>query len=134
MYLYTMRILMLYLFVGTLYIGHAQKPLKKKYSGVYEGEIPEYSIFNGDESMKISKSTISISLTKETISVKIGKLTYGGTYTWKIENKEIIILSTLDALTISEKMTIDVKSKEMIRFGRSPQPNSRLLKVKKLKT
>jgi hypothetical protein len=119
------------LFLG--FFGHGQKPIKKKFRGLYQGEIPSYNVFNGENLWEISASVITIELSKSNITMKIGKLTYAGEYTWTLVNNEILISSKLEGLTIPEKITIDNKSKEMTRFGRSPQPNAQLTKAKKSK-
>ena len=112
---------------------YCQKSLKKKYRGTYEGEIPSYQVFNGDSPLEIAKTSISVELNKANIALKIGKLSYEGNLSINSTETEIIILAPIEGLSIPEKITLNKKTKEMIRFGRSPQPNAKLIKVKKSK-
>ena len=112
---------------------YSQKSLKKKYRGTYTGEIPSYQVFNGDSPLEIAKTSISVELNKANIALKIGKLSYEGNFSINSTETEFIILASIEGLSIPEKITLNKKTKEMIRFGRSPQPNARLIKAKKSK-
>lgn len=128
-----MRIWFVSLFLLVASFCYSQKSLKKKYRGTYEGEIPSYLVFNGNSPLEIAKTSISVELSKSKVSMKIGKLSYDGNLSMNSTETEIIILSSIEGLSIPEKITLNKKTKEMIRFGRSPQPNARLIKAKKSK-
>lgn len=128
-----MRFLLSISFLLIMFVGISQKPLKKKYRGNYVGSIPSYSVFVGEQPLIISKTDISIFLDKTTITMQVGKISYEGLLYWSIENNEIIINARIEGLSVPEKISVDLKTKEMVRIGRSPQPNSKLLKVKKSK-
>jgi hypothetical protein len=128
-----MRIWFVSLFLLVASFCYSQKSLKKKYRGTYEGEIPSYQVFNGDSPLEIAKTSISVELNKANIALKIGKLSYEGNFSINSTETEFIILASIEGLSIPEKITLNKKTKEMIRFGRSPQPNAKLIKVKKSK-
>jgi len=128
-----MRIWFICSFLLVATFCYSQKSLKKKYRGTYEGEIPSYQVFNGNSPLEIAKTSISVELSKSKVSMKIGKLSYDGNLSMNSTETEIIILSSIEGLSIPEKITLNKKTKEMIRFGRSPQPNARLIKAKRSK-
>ncbi len=128
-----MRIWFVSLFLLVASFCYSQKSLKKKYRGTYAGEIPSYQVFNGDSPLEIAKTSISVELSKDNIALKIGKLSYDGNFSINSTETEFIILASIEGLSIPEKITLNKKTKEMIRFGRSPQPNARLIKAKKSK-
>ena len=128
-----MRIWFICSFLLVATFCYSQKSLKKKYRGNYEGEIPSYQVFNGNSPLEIAKTSISVELSKSKVSMKIGKLSYDGNLSMNSTETEIIILSSIEGLSIPEKITLNKKTKEMIRFGRSPQPNARLIKAKRSK-
>ncbi|MFM8242071.1 MAG: hypothetical protein ACKN86_04650 [Crocinitomicaceae bacterium] len=128
-----MRIWFVSLFLLVATFCCSQKSIKKKFRGTYEGEIPSYQVFNGNSPLEIAKTSISVELSKSKISMKIGKLSYEGNLSLNSTETEIIILASIEGLSIPEKITLNKKNKDMIRFGRSPQPNARLTKVKRSK-
>lgn len=128
-----MRIWFICSFLLVATFCYSQKSLKKKYRGTYEGEIPSYQVFNGNSPLEIAKTSISVELSKSKVSMKIGKLSYDGNLSMNSTETEIIILSSIEGLSIPEKITLNKKTKEMIRFGRSPQPNAKLIKAKRSK-
>jgi len=98
---------------------------------MYEGEIPAYQILNGDSPLEIGKSFISVEFKKTKMLMTVGKLSYEGDLSCAPTENEVIILVSIEGLSVPEKFSLSKKTKKLIRFGRSPQPNADLIKVKK---
>jgi len=130
-----MKSLVLLLFLGlTAYQLEAQTVrIKRKFCKTYQGEIPAYRVQLGEEMVEIPSCKLELTLTKDSIIMQLGKLSMRNTYQLeKTDNpKEILILVARDNSDIPERMILQTKEKVIIRKGIFPQPEVKLIKVKK---
>jgi hypothetical protein len=115
--------------------AHAQKPIKKKILGTYQGKIEAYKINTGAQFIDVAETPISVDLRKTDLIFQIGRNTMKTDYTWKKQDKNIYLIRFIrDVDQTPEVLILNKKTKEILREGVSPQPNSKLLKVKKKNT
>jgi hypothetical protein len=126
------RWLFLILFLIVYAHSYAQKPLKKKYLGKYQGVIGSYKINTGSQFIDVAETTVSVDLQKNDLIFKIGRNSMTTPYSSeKKDKKSYLIRFTRDVDQTPEVLVLNKKTKEIVREGVSPQPNSKLLKVKK---
>ena len=61
------------------------KPLKRKYRGTYEGEIPAYNAIIGTNEVSVKSQNIKLSIVKDSLFLVIGQYNYANTY--ELQNK-----------------------------------------------
>jgi ribosomal protein L39E len=83
--------------------------------------------------VEIPSCKLELTLTKDSIIMQLGKLSMRNTYQLeKTDNpKEILILVARDNSDIPERMILKTNEKVIIRKGIFPQPEVKLIKVKK---
>jgi hypothetical protein len=111
---------------------NAQKSLKKRFLGLYEGEIPAYKINTGSQFIDVSSTPISLVLKKNEFVFKVGRNEMTGTYSWiKKDNKTIQIEFLRPEDETKEIVTLTKKTKQILREGVFPQPKATLKKSKR---
>lgn len=111
---------------------NAQKALKKKYCGSYEGEIAAYKINTGSQLIDVSSTTVSVKILKKELTFKVGRNEMIVPYKWiKKDKKSIQIEFTRMTDETKEILILNKKTKEILREGLYPQPKCVLKKVKK---
>lgn len=110
----------------------AQVKLKKKYFGLYEGEIGAYTIDSGTDLLMIQKSVIEIQFNKEgTLTQKIGEFSVSGTWKLFFEADNYYLFDVQIANQVmTERILLYKKGKKMSREGITPQPSA-ILNLKK---
>lgn len=105
--------------------------IKKKYLGVYSGEIPSYALELGQEVFQVQRSPIEIRLQAAGILVeKIASQEKKGTYLLMKEDKEGMYFEIrLDGQFIPESYILYKKDKRLERKGIYPQPDVFLKKI-----
>jgi hypothetical protein len=115
----------LLLFVLTCsFIGNSQE-IKKKYLGVFTGEIPSYALELGEEVFQVQSAQMEVQLKPEgTVVEKIDSKEIKGTYQWIKEDKNGIYFEVkLDGQFIPESYVLYKKEKRLERKGIYPQPD-----------
>lgn len=125
-----MRFCLLLLFFSCWYSGVSQE-IKKKYLGVYSGEIPSYALELGEEVYQVQSAPIEIRLSSEGVLVeKISSKELKGTYQLIKEDKNgIYFEAKLDGQFIPENYVLYKKDKRLERKGIYPQPDVFLKKI-----
>lgn len=119
-----MRFCLILLFFTCAYSGISQE-IKKKYLGVYSGEIPSYGLELGEEVYQVQSAPIEIHLKAEgVLTEKIEAKELKGTYQFIKEDKNgIYFEAKLDGQFIPENYVLYKKDKRLERKGIYPQPD-----------
>ena len=104
--------------------------LKKKFFGLYTGEIPKFQLDSGNEIVDIDSSKIAISITKDSISFIIGHSKRQGVYSVLFEGDNYFVLECpIDESIVNERVVVYKRGKRISRDGLYPQPNAFLYKA-----
>lgn len=125
-----MRFCLLLLIFVCSFDGISQE-IKKKYLGVYSGEIPSYALELGEEVFQVQAAAIEIQLNTEGVLIeKIDAKELKGRYQWIKEDKDAIYFEAkLEGQFISESYVLYKKDKRLERKGIYPQPDVFLKKI-----
>lgn len=125
-----MRFCLLFLIFISSFTGLSQE-IKKKYLGVYTGEIPSYALELGEEVFQVQTAAIEVQLSAEGVIVeKIASKEIKGTYQFIKEDKNAIYFEAkLDGQFIPESYMLYKKDKRLERKGIYPQPDVFLKKI-----
>lgn len=117
--------------VVTSYLS-AQKPLKKKFRGEYEGEIAAYKVNTGGQFIDVLSTPILLTIQKKDLIFKVGRNEMTVPYTWIKKDKKTIQIAFLRSVDeTKEVLILTKKTKYIIREGIYPQPNCLLKKIRK---
>ena len=109
------------------------KPLKRKYRGTYEGEIPAYNVIIGTKEVSVQSQTIELSIFKDSVFLVIGKYNYANTYKIQKNTNNLELRFEREGSGIEEVLILDPQTKSLTRKGLFPQPDA-ILKPKKKST
>ena len=109
------------------------KPLKRKYRGTYEGEIPAYNVIIGTKEVSVQSQTIELSIFKDSVFLVIGKYYYANTYKLQKNTNNLELRFEREGSGIEEVLILDPQTKSLTRKGLFPQPDA-ILKPKKKST
>ena len=125
-----MRFCLLFL-VFVCSLSASSQEIKKKYLGVYKGEIPSYALELGEEVFQVQSSVIEIQLQPAGIFLeKIASQVKKGTYQLIKEDKEGMYFEIrLEEQFIPESYVLYKKDKRLERKGIYPQPDVFLKKI-----
>lgn len=122
----------IFIFLVISAFSNAQKTLKKKFLGKYEGEIPAYKINTGSQFIDVSSASISITILKNELVFMVGRNEMTVPYSWIKKDKKTIQIEFLRSIDETQEIVIlTKKTKEIMREGVYPQPKCILKKVKK---
>lgn len=122
----------IFIFLVISAFSSAQKPLKKKFLGKYEGEISAYKINTGSQFIDVSSTSISLYIQKNELVFTIGRNEMTVPYSWIKKDKKTIQIEFLRSVDETKEIVIlTKKTKEILREGVYPQPKCILKKVKK---
>lgn len=122
----------IFIFLVISAFSNAQKTLKKKFLGKYEGEIPAYKINTGSQFIEVSSTSISITILKNELVFMVGRNEMTVPYSWIKKDKKTIQIEFLRSIDETQEIVIlTKKTKEIMREGVYPQPKCILKKVKK---
>ena len=125
------KVLILIFLVSTSFVS-AQKPLKKKFLGEYEGEISAYKINTGSQFIDVLATPVYLTIEKTELVFKVGRNEMTLPYTWtKKDKKTLEIVFTRSTDETKEILKLTKKTREIMREGLYPQPNCILKKVRK---
>ncbi|WP_430406096.1 hypothetical protein [Fluviicola sp.] len=119
-----MRFCLLLLVLTSSFSGNSQE-IKKKYLGVFTGEIPSYALELGEEVFQVQSAQMEVELKPEGILIeKIASKEIKGTYQFIKEDKSgIYFEAKLDGQFIPESYILYKKEKRLERKGIYPQPD-----------
>lgn len=119
-----MRFCLLLLVLTCSFSGNSQE-IKKKYLGVFMGEIPSYALELGEEVFQVQSAQMEVQLRPDgTVIEKIDSKEIKGTYQWIKEDKFGIYFEVkLDGQFIPESYVLYKKEKRLERKGIYPQPD-----------
>ncbi|MNK05376.1 hypothetical protein D3C87_232560 [compost metagenome] len=125
-----MRFCLLFFILICSFSGSSQE-IKKKYLGVYSGEIPSYALELEQEVFQVQSSVIEIQLQPAGIFLeKIASQVKKGTYQLIKEDKEGMYFEIrLEEQFIPESYVLYKKDKRLERKGIYPQPDVFLKKI-----
>ena len=129
-----LRLLSFIVFVTTIslpLLGQS-KPIKCKFRGVYEGQIPSYEVRLGQELVVVKAAEMRVYLDRDSIFFEIGTYRYASGYAREDKEKQFILTSPRNQSGIPEQLILDPKTKTMIRKGLYPQPDVTLTRTGKL--
>lgn len=107
------------------------KPLKRKYRGTYEGEIPAYNAIIGTNEVSVKSQNIKLSIVKDSLFLVIGQYNYANTYELQNKTNNIELHFEREGSGIQEVLILDAQTKNLIRKGLFPQPDAVLKRKKK---
>lgn len=111
---------------------NAQKPLKKRFLGKYEGVISGYKINTGSQFIDVSSASISLTIQKNELIFMVGRNEMSVPYSWIKKDKKTIQIEFVRTVDESKEIIfLTKKTKEILREGIYPQPKCVLKKVKK---
>jgi hypothetical protein len=106
--------------------------LKRKYRGIYTGQIPTYEVKMGSNTYVVNASEIKAYLDRDSIFLEIGTYRYASGYSIEKNEKQFILSAQREQSGILEQLILDPKTKRMIRKGLYPQPDATLTRSGKL--
>jgi len=123
-----MKKILLICFVVLSISGFGQS-LKKKYLGVYKGEIAGYALDLGSDVVDVKPAVIIIDIESAAMTQTIGNVVQKGTWTMEDSGDDRILISFHpENSLVEERIVLYKKGKRMIREGIYPQPEALLLK------
>lgn len=108
------------------------KPIKRKYRGIYIGQIPTYEVKLGTTNYQVSAALMKVSLDRDSIYLEIGTYRYAAPYNLEQSKETLTLTSNRENSGIIEQLTLDPKTKTLIRKGLYPQPDATLTRSGKL--
>jgi hypothetical protein len=106
--------------------------LKRKYRGIYTGQIPTYEVKMGTSTYVVNAIEIQAYLDRDSIFLEIGTNRYASAYFIDKKENKYILTSPRDHSGIPEQFILDPKTKTLIRKGLYPQPDATLTRLGKL--
>ena len=109
--------------------------VKRKYCKTYQGEIPKYSAMLGQEMVEVSSMQIDVQVKKDSLYLSIGNVRISGVYTAQKSTSpdEVVLTLPRENSGIEERIILNTANKMVLRKGIFPQPDVRLMRVKKSK-
>ncbi len=106
--------------------------LKRKYRGIYTGQIPTYEVKMGTSTYVVNASELTAFVDRDSIIIEIGSYRYAAPYNLEQSKETLTLTSIRENSGILEQLILDPKSKTMIRKGLYPQPDATLTRSGKL--
>ena len=129
-----LRLLSLILLVFTISMSvfGQSKPIKRKYRGIYTGQIPTYEVKMGTSTYVVNASEMKAFVYRDSIILEIGSYRYAAPYNLEQSKETLTLTSIRENSGIIEQLTLDPKTKTLIRKGLYPQPDATLTRSGKL--
>ena len=124
--------LILLVFIISMSVFGQSKPIKRKYRGIYTGQIPTYEVKMGTSTYVVNASEIKAYVDRDSIILEIGSYRYAASYNLETVKETLILTSIRENSGIPEQLILDPKTKEMVRKGLYPQPDAALTRIGKL--
>lgn len=128
-----MKRFLFFLVVFVPMILSAQKPieLKKKFYGVYEGQISNFELDGGKDVISVDSVSIRIAISEKNVKITVGKQMNKGSHSVLFEGDDYFVLDCrMEGQLAGERIVVYKRGKKISREGLYPQPNAFLFKVK----
>lgn len=106
--------------------------IKRKYRGIYVGQIGAYEVKMGTSTYVVNAIEIQAYLDRDSIFLEIGTNRYASAYFIEKKENKYILSSPRDHSGIPEQFILDPKTKTIVRKGLYPQPDAILTRSGKL--
>ena len=106
--------------------------LKRKYRGIYVGQIGAYEVKMGTSTYIVNASEMKAFVDRDSIILEIGSYRYAAPYNLEQSKETLTLTSNRENSGIIEQLTLDPKTKTLIRKGLYPQPDATLTRSGKL--
>lgn len=106
--------------------------LKRKYRGIYVGQIDAYEVKMGTTTYNVNASDIKVLIDRDSIILEIGAYRYAAPYNLETANATLTLTSNRENSGIAEQLILDPKTKKIVRKGLYPQPDATLTRSGKL--
>lgn len=106
--------------------------LKRKYRGIYVGQIGAYEVKMGTSTYVVNTSEIKAYIDRDSIILEIGSYRYAAPYNLETAKETLTLASIRENSGIVEQLILDPKTKTMVRKGLYPQPDATLTRSGKL--
>ena len=106
--------------------------LKRKYRGIYVGKIGAYEVKMGTSTYVVNASEMKAFVYRDSIILEIGSYRYAAPYNLEQSKETLTLTSIRENSGIVEQLTLDPKTKTLIRKGLYPQPDATLTRSGKL--
>jgi hypothetical protein len=106
--------------------------LKRKYRGIYAGQIPSYEVKFGQGTNTVSECDLKVYLSRDSLKLEIGTYHYTSAYTFEIAEQDLILTASREESGIPERILLSPRTKTMLRKGHYPQPDATLIRIRKL--
>jgi hypothetical protein len=126
------RIVSTFILISLTQLAFAQsKPLKRKYRGTYEGEIPAYNAIIGTKEVLVKSQNIKLTIAKDSVFMAIGQYNYSNKYKIQSKTQNIEVHFEREGSMIEEVLILDTQTKNLTRKGLFPQPDAILVRKNK---
>lgn len=106
--------------------------LKRKFRGIYAGQIPSYEVKFGQGTNTVSKCELKVYLSRDSLKLEIGTYRYVAGYTLEIVEQDLILTAPREQSGIPERFILSPRTKTILRKGLYPQPDATLIRIGKL--
>jgi hypothetical protein len=106
--------------------------LKRKYRGIYTGQIPSYEVKFGQGANTVSKCELKVYISRDSLKLEIGTYSYASGYTFEIAEQDLILTAPREQSGIPEQFILSPRTKTILRKGHYPQPDATLIRIGKL--
>jgi hypothetical protein len=106
--------------------------LKRKYRGIYVGQIGAYEVKMGTSTYVVDASEMKAYVDRDSIILEIGSYRYAAPYNLEQSKETLTLTAIRENSGIIEQLTLDPKTKTIIRKGLYPQPDAVLTRTGKL--
>ena len=106
--------------------------LKRKYRGIYTGQIPSYQVHMDTSTYRVNQTDLTIHLTRDSLFLEMGTYRHSSVYSIERKEKNFILTAAREQSGIPEEFLLNSKTKTIIRKGLYPQPDAILARKGKL--
>ena len=124
-------ILLILIVLPFLSVAQKQIDLKKKFSGLYKGEITSFKLDTGEDLVDVASVQITIEIKMDEVTFAIGSHSLTGSYVVMFEADKYFLLDCkIPGRMAGERVVVYKRGKKISRDGLYPQPSAMLYKVK----
>ena len=106
--------------------------IKRKYRGIYVGQIGAYEVKMGTSTYVVNASEMKAYVDRDSIFIEIGAYRYTAPYNLEQSKETLTLTSNRENSGIAEQLILDPKTKTIVRKGLYPQPDATLMRSGKL--
>ena len=106
--------------------------VKRKFRGIYAGQIPSYEVKFGQGTNTVSECELKVYLSRDSLKLEVGTYRYASGYTLEIAEQDLILTAPREQSGIPERFILSPRTKTILRKGLYPQPDATLIRIGKL--